>query len=179
MPGSIIRAVVVWLLFILAESVQGVLRRVVFGPEVDWMIRQASVGLGVAVLFAIAWFATPWMRLRNAAAALAVGLGWALTTLAFEIGFGRLTGAAWETIASDFDPRRGGMMALGLLAMAIAPLAAYSARRSPVVTGGAAPNPVPSRDGALAAAGYAALATGLSGAIVGAAVLLAARHLAG
>jgi len=167
MPGSIFRAALIWLLFILAESAQGALRRVLFGPEVAWTIRQASVGLGVAVLFVIAWFATPWMRLRHVSGALAVGLGWAATTLGFEIGISRLTGTPWQTIANDYDPRAGGMMALGLFAMTLAPLAAYTARR-------------PSkRNQAIAAVGYGALAAGLSSVIVGLAVVLGARRLIG
>lgn len=168
MPAALIRAAVIWLLFILAESVQGALRRALFGPEVEWTIRQASVGLGVAILFAIAWFAIPWMRLRHAAAALAAGLGWAVMTVGFEIGLGRLTGVSWTTIASDYDPRYGGMMAIGLLAMMVAPLAAFAARR-----------PVSARDRATASLAYFALAAGLSSAIVALAMLLAARRFAG
>jgi len=44
-------------------------------------------------------------------------------TLVLEIGLGRLVfGFPWERILSDYDLPRGGLMPLGLLVMALAPL---------------------------------------------------------
>ena len=48
------------------------------------------------------------------------GLFW-LALTGFEIGLGRATGMSWDRIASDFDPRRGGLLALGVLVILVAP----------------------------------------------------------
>lgn len=125
MPGfsltTLIRAISVWLLFILAESAQGALRRLLVGPEVELAIRQISVLVGALVIFALAWGLHRWLSLRSAAGALAVGVLWAGLTLAFEIGLGRLLGLPWSRIAADYDLAHGGLMPLGLLAMALTP----------------------------------------------------------
>lgn len=117
----VLRAVLVWLLIILAESVQGALRRAVFGPEAALAVRQASVVSGVIVVFLIAWLFRRWLPLRSTAAALAVGALWAVLTLAFELGLGRALGLSWRALAADYDVARGGLMPLGLLSMALVP----------------------------------------------------------
>lgn len=124
----LLRALLVWLAFIIVESAQGVLRRILFRPEVALAVRQVSIVLAVCILIAITWFASRWMRLRSAAEALAVGGVWTVLTLAFEIGLGRATGASWTAIGADYDLRRGGLMVFGLLAMALTPWAVYAAR---------------------------------------------------
>ena len=117
----LIRALAVWLLFILAESVQGTLRRLLFRPETEFLVRQVSVLVGALVLFAITWFCLRWMRLRTGAGALAVGMLWVALTLAFELALGRLVGADWDRVLADYDLLHGGLMPLGLLAMALTP----------------------------------------------------------
>ena len=121
LPPMVLRAVLVWLLIILAESVQGALRRIVFGPEVELAVRQFSVATGVAVVFLVAWLFRRWLALGSAGAALAVGALWAALTLAFELGLGWVLGLSWTTLAADYDVARGGLMPLGLLAMALIP----------------------------------------------------------
>jgi hypothetical protein len=54
------------------------------------------------------------------ALARAVGI-WLTLTLAFEIGLGRAAGMSWDRIATDFDPRRGGFLGLGMLIILVAP----------------------------------------------------------
>lgn len=120
-PPLLLRAVAVWLLFILAETVQGGVRQVLSAPETEFVVRQASVLLGAVVLFAITWFSLRWMRIASAGGALAVGLAWVGLTLGFEIGLGRLLGLGWSRILADYDVLHGGLMPLGLLAMALTP----------------------------------------------------------
>lgn len=119
--AAILRSLLLWLLFILAESFQGGLRRWLFGPQVAAAVHVASVLAGVAMIFAITWFGWRWMRLRSAAAALSVGVFWVALTTAFDLALGRMLGASWAALAADYDPRRGGVMAIGLLAMAVTP----------------------------------------------------------
>jgi hypothetical protein len=116
----LLRALAVWALFILAESVQGSLRRAYFGADIPMVVRQVSVGLGVVLIFALAWVSGRWMRLRSQAGALAVGVIWVALTLVFEAAVASLAGERLA-IGADYDPRRGGLMGFGLLAIAIAP----------------------------------------------------------
>lgn len=117
----LLRALAVWLLIIVAESVQGGLRRVLTGPEAEFVVRQGSVLVGALVIFAITWFSLGWLRIRTAGGALAVGVLWVALTVGFEFGLGRLLGYGWDRILSDYDLLHGGLMPLGLLAMALTP----------------------------------------------------------
>lgn len=121
--SGLLRALAIWLLFIAAESVQGALRRLLTSPEVDFAARQVSVIIGAIVMFAITWFCIRWMRLRTAIEALTVGIVWVVLTLLFEISLGRAMGLGWSRILVDYDLLNGGLMPLGLLAMALTPWA--------------------------------------------------------
>ena len=131
-----IRALLIWLVIMAAESVQGALRRLLLSAETEFAIRQISVLIGVAVIFAITWIFLDWIRVRSARGAIAVGLGWAGLTVAFELALGRLTGLGWDRILADYDLARGGLMPLGLLAMALTPWAVreLQARRASLRT---------------------------------------------
>lgn len=123
-PGgllALLRALLVWMLFIVAESVQGALRRALLAPEVQLAARQAGVLIGAALIFALTWACWRWLGLRRTASAIAVGLLWAGLTVAFDIGLGRILGEAWSTLVADYDPRQGGAMLLGLAVMALVP----------------------------------------------------------
>jgi hypothetical protein len=130
-PGLriLLRALIVWALFILAESAQGALRRVLFGPEAALIVRQLSTGLGVIVLIALTRLTGRWLRLRSATDALSVGLLWATLTVAFEVGLGRSLGLSWARIAEDYDLSQGGLMGLGLAALALTPWVTWRLQR--------------------------------------------------
>lgn len=125
MPGfslsALLRALALWLLIMLAETAQGALREWLASPAIAFAARQAAVLIGIVVIFAITWFGLPWVRLRSAAGALSVGLLWAALTVGFEVGLGRALGLGWDRILGDYDLLRGGLMPLGLLAMALTP----------------------------------------------------------
>jgi len=120
---ALLRAVLVWLVVMAAESVHGTLRRLLLSPEVDFALRQVSVLIGVVIIFAITWLCMDWIRVRTARAALAVGGVWVLLTLVFELALGRLTGLGWPRILADYDLTQGGLMPLGLAAMFLTPWA--------------------------------------------------------
>ena len=87
------RAALVWMLFMLAETGSGMVREVFIAPV-----------LGA-------------LRARQ----LTVGAFWVILTLAFEFALGRATGASWSRILSDYNPTHGGFMLLGLAFMFITP----------------------------------------------------------
>jgi hypothetical protein len=127
MPGfslsALVRALLVWLLIVAAESAQGALRQLLFGPEVQFLVRQISVLTGSIIIFALAWGCRRWTRTSTVSGAMATGVLWVVLTVAFEIALGRATGLGWGRIASDYDLMHGGMMPLGLLSLGLTPWA--------------------------------------------------------
>lgn len=123
--NALTRAVLVWLLFMAAESLQGAARRLLLSPALEQALRQISVLVGVFVIAAITWALLPWMRIRTTGQALATGAMWALLTLAFEFGLGGIMGRNWSQMLVDYDLNQGGLMPIGLLAMALVPWAVW------------------------------------------------------
>ncbi len=124
----LIRAFLVWLVIIAAETVHGILRGVLLVPIVgDLPARQIGVLIGSLLIFAVAYLFIRWMAAQTKLQFLAVGLLWVVLTILFEIGLGRLVlGLPWERITEDYDVTRGGFLGVGLLFMAAAPwLAAW------------------------------------------------------
>lgn len=119
--AGLLRALLVWLMIMLGESLHGALRRALFSPELMFALRQVSVVVGVLIVFVVTWACLPWLRLRSARSALAIGVFWVALTLAFEAALGRILGIGWPQILAEYDLSRGGLMPLGLLAMALTP----------------------------------------------------------
>jgi hypothetical protein len=117
------RAVVVWLVLIAGEIVHGVVRARYLVPRVgDLRARKIGVFIGSALILLIGHLATPWLRAPTPRSQALVGGLWLGLTLAFEVGFGRFVlRASWGRIAADYDPRRGGLLPVGLLVLALAP----------------------------------------------------------
>jgi len=143
---AILRVLLVWLLIVAAETLQGGLRRMLFDPDVEFAVRQVSVLTGAVVIFLITWTCIRWLKIRTSMGALGVGMLWVVLTLGFEVLIGRALGLGWARIAADYDLLHGGLMPLGLLAMALTPWTVrwLKARRlKPAVStgeGGAAPS---------------------------------------
>jgi len=129
------RAFVVWLVFIVAESVHGTLRTLLLAPVTgDFRARQLSVLTGSALVVFIAWWFARWVQARRTPTLLALGLGWLVLTLVFEFGLGRwVLGYSWRRMASEYNPFEGGLMGLGLLVLVFAPLLGARLRRLPRV----------------------------------------------
>lgn len=82
--------------------------------------------------------ATTHPRTISSRRLILIGVLWALLTFAFEVGIGRLMAmgqtpdggwsAVWSRLGEDYDLTRGGLMALGLVAMALCPLLAAHLR---------------------------------------------------
>ena len=130
----LIRAILVWLVIIAAETVHGILRGVLLVPIVgDLPARQIGVLIGSLLIFAVAYLFIRWIAVQTKLQFLAVGLIWVVLTILFEIGLGRLVlGLPWERLTEDYDVTRGEFMGVGLLFMAAAPWLAARLRGSPV-----------------------------------------------
>ena len=81
----------------------------------------AATLTGAVLVALVFWFTLKWLGPQPSRRWWTLGLLWLALTLAFEIGLGRATGMSWDRIASDFDPRRGGFLAFGMLVILVAP----------------------------------------------------------
>ena len=125
----LVRAVAIWILIAVAETLHGVARTLVVVPILgDRPSRQLGVFVGSAMILGIAWLFVTWVRATTRPQLLAVGLLWLVLMLAFEIGLGRAVGSSWERILSDYDPRQGGLMIMGMGVLLLAPLLAARGR---------------------------------------------------
>ncbi len=121
-PFPLARAVAIWLTMIFVESIHGVVRRLVLEPRLgDLPARQVSVLSGAVLIVFVFWFTLKWLGPQPGWRWWQLGLLWLTLTIAFEIGLGCATGMSWDRIASDYDPRRGGFLALGMLVLLVAP----------------------------------------------------------
>jgi hypothetical protein len=125
------RALLVWMLIILVETVHGMAREIFIAPALcDLRARQLGVVTGSLLVLCIAWFAARWLGAEERRTHLAVGAFWVALTLLFEILLGRAIGASWDRILSDFNPARGGFMIAGLAVMFFAPMLGVRLRNS-------------------------------------------------
>lgn len=130
MPTLLLRAFAAWLVTIAAETVHGILRTMLLVPLVgDLAARQIGVPIGSCPIFAVACLCVRWIAATTKLRLLGVGLLWAVLTVLFEIGLGRLVlNLPWDWITENDDLTRGGFLGLGLLFMAVSPLLAARIR---------------------------------------------------
>lgn len=130
--GLISRWAAVWVLIILAETVNGTIREIFLTPAFGSSRARAVSFVSALVLISlITYFSTNYLRADTAFRRVSVGLFWAVLTFAFEAGLTALFfGLASDRFANDYDPRRGGLMLFGLAFMALVPTAAFVLRRA-------------------------------------------------
>lgn len=123
------RAILVWMLIVLAETGHGAIRQLLVAPVIgDLPARQIGVFIGCGIIFAIAWLTARWMGARTRRSQWQAGVLWVALTLAFEIILGRMLGLSWFRILSDYNLARGGLMLIGLAFMFTAPRLAWALR---------------------------------------------------
>jgi hypothetical protein len=119
------RAVAIWFLIALAESVHGAIRQLFIVPVMgDLSARQVGVLTGSAIIFLISWLSIRWIGARKFTYQLEVGALWVVLTVLFEVGLGLARGYPPARILSDYNVAQGGLMGFGLLFMLFAPLLA-------------------------------------------------------
>lgn len=115
-------------LIALLETCNGITRELVLVPLLGGVTAK-RVGFGIALLLIalVHGRLRRWLGAHTWQDQLAVGLVSVATMLSFEVAvasFGRgLHGAALsEALVADYDPRRGGLMGLGMLYLAVIPI---------------------------------------------------------
>jgi hypothetical protein len=126
---KVVRSLAVWLVIIASETLHGIARTLWVQPLLgDMRARQIAVFTGSVLILTIAVLFIGWIGATTRRELLTIGLAWLGLTLAFELSLGRLLGASWERILSDYDPRRGGLLLLGMAVLTLAPLLAARIR---------------------------------------------------
>jgi hypothetical protein len=124
------KAIVVWLVFIAAESLNGIFRELFLVPRLgELSAHQLGFVTGSALILAIATIFASWLGAYRQPQLLKIGSLWLILTVLFEIALGRLVlGYAWERIFADYNLISGRLMLLGLVLLVLAPLIAVKLR---------------------------------------------------
>lgn len=126
------RAIGAWLLFIIAESVHGIVRQLYLAPWLGELpARQIGILIGSAIVLVISWALIRWIGARIFRQQFAIGFVWVILSVAFEIGLGTALGLTRERMLADYNLARGGFMGFGLLLMLFAPALAARIRGLP------------------------------------------------
>lgn len=129
-PPFLVRGTVIWLAIIVAESIHGTLRELLLKPIVgDLQARQITFFTAIGLIFAITSFGIKWIRADGNRQLLAVGISWPFLTVFFEAFLVRpALNISWESYFSDHNILEGGMMGIGLIILALMPMAAAKFR---------------------------------------------------
>ncbi len=130
----LLRALAVWIVIILVETVHGIVREAFLKPLMgDFRARQIAVFTGMLLILVVVLFFTGWLAAANAKERLIVGLLWVVLTVGFELGLGlAVLGLSRERLFEDYDISRGGLMGIGLLFLLLVPLIAAKISASQV-----------------------------------------------
>jgi Na+/melibiose symporter-like transporter len=125
-----LKAIVVWLVFIVAESINGTVRMFWLVPLLgDVRAHQISFMMGALLILAIATISIKWIHASRTSQLIKVGLLWLLLTVVFEIVLGRfILGYSWQRIAADYNLLQGGLMPIGLVFLVLSPIIATRLR---------------------------------------------------
>jgi hypothetical protein len=125
------RIILVWLLIMGMETIQGILRTILLAPLVgDFQARQIAVLTGSGIIFLVTWLTIRWIGVSKSWQLLVVGLVWVVLTILFEVVLGRwILSLPWERIFEDYDVSNGGFLGLGLLFMLLSPMLASRLRK--------------------------------------------------
>lgn len=127
----ILKSIVIWLVFILAESLNGAARIFWLVPLLDdSLAHQVSFATGSVLVLTIATLFIRWLHTSHVSQLLGVGILWFLLTVVYEICLGLfILGYSWQQIGADYNLVQGGLMPIGLVWLMLSPFVAAKNRR--------------------------------------------------
>lgn len=122
----LLKSMVVWFIFIIAESLNGAVRIFWLVPILgDRTAHSISFLVGSVLVLAIATLFIRWLHPSHNLQLLGIGILWLVLTFTFEMVLGRLVlGYSWTQIAADYDVAHGGLMPFGLVLLTLSPVLA-------------------------------------------------------
>ena len=116
------RAIAVWMLIVVAESIHGTIRQLFIAPVIgDMPAHQVGVFIGSALILLISWLTARWLGAKTMKDQLRIGALWVVLIVIFEISLGTALGYTPERMLSDYNLAKGGLMGFGLALMLFAP----------------------------------------------------------
>jgi hypothetical protein len=117
------RALAIWLVIVVAESISGTIRRIWLVPAAgDKASHLIGVLIGSILILLIAWSSARWLDARTPKTQLQAGALWVVLIVLFEFGVGAALGNSTQKMLAEYDLSQGGLMGLGLLVMLFAPM---------------------------------------------------------
>ncbi|MEP0919001.1 hypothetical protein NC981_19390 [Leptolyngbya sp. DQ-M1] len=126
----VFKAMLIWLMFIMAESLNGTIRELWLVPVLgDVRAHQVAFITGSILILTIAALFIRWLGASRLSQLFTVGFLWMVLAVAFEIVLGRfILGYSWERIAANYNLFQGGLMLIGLILLLLAPWIAAKLR---------------------------------------------------
>jgi len=127
------RALVVWTGLLVLAVGFGALREALLTPRLGSQTAHVlgTIAFCLAMLF-VTWASIRWIGPGDTAAAVRIGLGWVVLTVAFEFLAGHYVfGHSWERLLADYNVLRGRIWLLVLVATGAAPVVAARLRKLP------------------------------------------------
>jgi hypothetical protein len=116
------RAITVWLLILVVESINGTIRRLWLVPELgEHTAHQIGVTAASILILLIAWWMAPWLNARTLKVQLQIGTLWVTLMFIFEFGVGLAVGNSMSQMFAEYDLTKGGLMGVGFLVLWLAP----------------------------------------------------------
>lgn len=121
-----LRAIGLWLLLMVAETLQGLWRVKLLTVWIgDEFAKDVGVFTGSLIILLITFACIGWIPARRAWTLLLVGWTWVVLTVGYELVLGRFVfDRSWSELASDFDLFHGRLLPLGLVFLLFSPLLA-------------------------------------------------------
>jgi len=120
------RGLVVWLLLMGVETLNGTLREIFIVPILGGRhARQVSMPIALLVIFSITLASIRWIGTIDKRQLFLLGVIWSVMTVCFEYLIAVVAlGQSWETFAQDYYISSGGLMPFGLVLLLFSPLLA-------------------------------------------------------
>lgn len=124
-----LKAAAVWVAIVGLAFSSAAMREFVLIPKLGQTRGLALSGLTLATLvFLAAWASLPWMGARRPQALLAIGLGWLVLTIAFDLALGWVQHKPAQQVLDAYLFRDGNLWPLVLAVTALAPCLAAKLR---------------------------------------------------
>lgn len=124
-------AVAGWMSIVPLAIANGALRQALLIPH--WGVRVAQPVSGILLILAIAsvaWLLVGRLGTQRPGTWIAIGSGWLIATLAFELGVGFATGRAWNEMMGAYRFVDNNLWPLVLVWIVCAPMAMARLRRT-------------------------------------------------
>jgi hypothetical protein len=129
MPWLILKAACVWMLILGLAFSNAAMRELVLIPRLGKVqgLVLSGVILSLLVLL-VAWASVPWLDARRASEWIAIGLGWFVLTLAFDLVLGWIQHKPMRLLFEAYLFQQGNLWPVVLLVTASAPYLAAKLR---------------------------------------------------